>query len=62
MNSKLLLSLSTLLVVSLEAVGCRRGSAASTFAITEATSAVTTDTNTSEDDSFVKLIKGYIDA
>jgi len=62
MNSKLLLSLFTLLVVRCEARGRRPGSAASTSAFTEATSAATTDTNTSEDDSYVTLVKGYIDA
>merc|ERR1711872_348370 len=62
MNSKLLLSLFTLLVVRCEARGRRPGSAASTSAFTEATSAATTDTNTSEDDSYVTLVKEYIDA
>merc|ERR1719295_2043517 len=62
MNSKLLLSLFTLLVVRCEARGRSPGSAASTSAFTEATSAATTDTNTSEDDSYVTLVKGYIDA
>merc|ERR1719499_190595 len=62
MNSKLLLSLFTLLVVRCEARGRRPGSAVSTSAFTEASSAATTDTNTSEDDSYVTLVKEYIDA
>ena len=62
MNSKLLFSLLTLLVVHLEARGNRPGPVASSSATTEAASTATTDTNTSEDDSYVTLVKGYIDA
>merc|ERR1719268_503510 len=62
MNQKLLFSLSTLLVVRLEARGGRPGPVSSSSATTEAASTATTDTNTSEDDSYVTLVKGYIDA
>merc|ERR1719474_1829291 len=63
MNPKLLFSLATLLVVRLEARGGGRpGPVASSSATTEAASTATTDTNTSEDDSYVTLVKGYIDA
>merc|ERR1719268_523485 len=60
MNPKLLFSLTTLLVVRLEARGGRPGPVASSSATTASTS--TTDTNTSEEDSYVTLVKSYIDA
>merc|ERR1712215_282764 len=62
MNPKVLFSLSTLLVVRLEARGGRPGPVASSSASATTASTSTTDTNTSEDNSYVTLVKGYIDA